>query len=63
MKNTTNSKKASSFPVREGKEDSSILNDKKPPEKNKYPQPAEKDKQEKNQPEFIEGNPNNKTRK
>jgi len=60
MKNDSN-KQAKEFPVREGKENSSILHDKKPLTKDKYPQPAEKDKQAKNQPEFSEEQPNRKS--
>ena len=45
------------FPVREGGEESSILHD-KDPLKDKYPQPAEGDKQVKNQPEYTEEQPN-----
>ena len=57
MNNDTN-KQEKKFPVREGKEESSILHDKKPAPKNSYPQPEEKDKQVKNQPEFTEEQPN-----
>ena len=46
MKNDSN-KQAKEFPVREGEENSSILYDKKPLAKDKYPQPEEKDKQAK----------------
>ena len=60
MKNDTN-KQAAKFPVREGKEESSVLHDKKPISKNAYPQPEEKDKQAKNQPEFTEEQPNRKS--
>jgi len=48
------------LPVREGKETSSVLHDKKPPAKNKYPRSTVKDIQEKNQPEFIEPSPERK---
>ncbi len=57
MKDNSN-KQEKKFPVREGNENSSILHDKKPPAKNTYPQPEEKDKQVKNQPEFTEEQPN-----
>jgi hypothetical protein len=57
MKNDTN-KQAKEFPVREGGENSSILHDKKPAPKNKYPRTEEKDKQANNQPEFTEEQPN-----
>ena len=57
MKDNIN-KQEKKFPVREGKENSSILHDKKPPAKDQYPQPAQKDKQVKNQPEFTEEQPN-----
>ena len=60
MKDNTN-KQEKKFPVREGSENSSILNDKTPPAKDKYPQPEEKDKQVKNQPEFTEEQPNRKS--
>ena len=56
MKNSTK-KKETKFPVREGKEDSSILHDKKASAKNTWPQ---LEKQVKNQPEFIEEQPNRK---
>jgi hypothetical protein len=56
MKNSTN-KQETKFPVREGKEESSVLHDKKPPAKNAYPQP---EKQVKNQPEFTDEQPNRK---
>ncbi len=49
------------YPVREGKEESSILHDKKPVAKDAYPNPPEKDKQVKNQPEFTEEQPNRKS--
>lgn len=54
-----NHKGRQKFPVREGTGDSSILNDKKPAEKT-YPKP-EKKIQEKNQPEYIEEQPNRKS--
>ena len=60
MKNEPN-KQEKKFPVREGQEDSSVLHDKKPLAKNAYPQPEEKDKQVKNQPEFTEEQPNRKS--
>ena len=60
MKNDSN-KQAKEFPVREGEENSSIVHDKKPPAKGKYPQPEEKDRQAKNQPEFTEEQPNRKS--
>ncbi|MEO5593417.1 MAG: hypothetical protein ABIR15_20235 [Chitinophagaceae bacterium] len=60
MEDNTN-KQEKKFPVREGKENSSILHDKKQPEKNTYPQPEEKDKQADNQPEFAEEQPNRKS--
>lgn len=55
------SKPATKFPVREGTADSSILHDKDQPEKNNYPKPEEQDVQVKNQPEFIEEQPNRKS--
>ncbi len=61
MKNDSANKQVKKFPVREGEEDSSILHDKKPAAKDKYPQPEEKDKQAKNQPEFTEEQPNRKS--
>ena len=60
MKDKIN-KQAKAFPVREGKEESSVLHDKKPLAKNSYPQPEEKDKQANNQPEFTEEQPNRKS--
>jgi hypothetical protein len=60
MKNNTNQQPAK-FPVREGTEESSVLHDKQPPQKNKYPQPEEKDKQVQQQPEFTEEQPNRKS--
>jgi hypothetical protein len=57
MKNGTNEQEKE-FPVREGGENSSVLHDKKPQKKDSYPQPEEKDKQVKNQPEFTEEQPN-----
>ena len=54
-------KQAPAFPVREGTEGSSILHDKQPPAKNKYPQKEEKDKQAADQPEFSEEQPNRKS--
>jgi hypothetical protein len=61
MKNDNTAKQAKEFPVREGGENSSILHGKKPVAKDKYPQPEEKDKQVKNQPEFTEEQPNKKS--
>lgn len=52
---------AKQFPVREGTEESSVLHDRQPPLKNKYPQPAEKDTQAQQQPEFTEEQPNRKS--
>lgn len=60
MKNDTN-KQEKKFPVREGKEESSVLHDKKPNLTHAYPEPEEKDKQVKNQPEFTEEQPNRKS--
>ena len=60
MKNKSNEQEKK-FPVREGREDSSILHDKKPPAKDAYPQAEKKDKQAKNQPEFTEEQPNRKS--
>ena len=60
MEDNTN-KQEKKFPVREGKENSSVLHDKKQPVKNAYPQPEEKDKQADNQPEFTEEQPNRKS--
>lgn len=57
MKNDTQQQEKQ-FPVREGSEESAVLHDKQPPQKNKYPQPDEKDKQAKQQPEFTEEQPN-----
>jgi hypothetical protein len=61
MKNENANKQVKEFPVREGEENSSILHDKTPVAKDKYPQPEEKDKQVKNQPEFTEEQPNKKS--
>jgi hypothetical protein len=61
MKNEPTNKQGKEFPVREGGDNSSILHDKKPAAKDKYPQPEEKDKQVKNQPEFTEEQPNRKS--
>jgi hypothetical protein len=61
MKDDNTAKQAKEFPVREGGENSSILHGKKPAAKDKYPQPEEKDKQVKNQPEFTEEQPNKKS--
>jgi len=60
MKNKTD-RHPKKFPVREGQNNSSILHDQKPPAKNTYPHPKEKDKQLDNQPEFTEEQPNRKT--
>lgn len=61
---TTGDKKPEKkHPVREGQENSSILNDKTPPSEDTYPYPSEKDKQENNQPEFIDNNPEFKDKK
>ncbi|MEO5684199.1 MAG: hypothetical protein ABIQ88_16280 [Chitinophagaceae bacterium] len=60
MKQDTN-KHAEKFPVREGKEESSILHGKKPASKNTYPQLEEKDTQAKTQPEFTEEQSNRKS--
>ena len=60
MKDNIN-KQESKFPVREGKEESSVLHDKKPLPKHSYPQKEEKDKQVNNQPEFTEEQPNRKS--
>lgn len=56
MKDNQNSPQK--FPVREGTDNNSILNDTRSAEK-KYPKP-EKKIQEKNQPEYIEEQPNRK---
>ncbi|MEP7279326.1 MAG: hypothetical protein ABI813_11830 [Bacteroidota bacterium] len=61
MKNKDTNRREKKFPVREGGEDSSILHDKKPPVKDSYPQPQQKDKQQKTQPEFTEEQPNRKS--
>ena len=61
MKITDSNKQEKEFPVREGSEESSVLHDKNPAPKNKYPQPVTKDKQVKNQPEFTEEQPNRKS--
>lgn len=61
MKKQLNTEQEKKFPVREGTEQSSVLNDKKTLEDNKYPQPTTKDKQVKNQPEFTEEQPNRKS--
>ncbi len=58
MKNHVN-EQTKKFPVREGKEESSVLHNKQTV-KNKYPQPEVKDKQADNQPEFTEEQPNRK---
>jgi hypothetical protein len=58
MKNDDTNRQEKKFPVREGKETSSILHDTKPPIKDQYPQTEKKDKQAKNQPEFTEEQPN-----
>ena len=60
MKNNA-SQQVDKFPVREGSEESSVLHDKKPPQKNKYPQSEEKDKQVQQQPEFTEEQPNHES--
>jgi hypothetical protein len=62
MKKDNQNKNTEKYPVREGQENSSIAGDKHPPAKNKYPRPEEKDKQEKNQPEFIEPQSNRKSK-
>jgi hypothetical protein len=60
MKKNTNQQEKE-FPVREGSEESSVLHDKQPPQKNKYPQSEEKDKQVQQQPEFKEEQPNRRS--
>jgi len=55
MENNSNEQEKH-FPVREGTAESSILHDKKPPEKT-FPEPEIKI-QEKNQPEYSEEQPN-----
>jgi hypothetical protein len=61
MKTDKQNKTIEKYPVREGQENSSILADKNAV-KNKYPRPEEKDKQVKNQPEFIEPQSNRKNK-
>jgi hypothetical protein len=61
MKKDDSNEQVKNFPVREGSENSSVLHDKKPAAKDKYPYPEKKDKQVKNQPEFTEEQPNLKS--
>ena len=58
MKNKNSNQQVKKFPVREGSEEGSVLHDPEPPAKNVYPQPEQKDRQVKNQPEFTEEQPN-----
>jgi hypothetical protein len=66
MKSNTEEKKSlpgkddtkQKYQVREGKEDSAASHEKEGLNSEAYPLPEEKDKQVKNQPEFIERNTN-----
>ncbi|MGC3979221.1 MAG: hypothetical protein QM751_13920 [Paludibacteraceae bacterium] len=56
-------KQAAKFPVKEGEEQGSILAGSPSSGHNRYPQPLLKDRQNKNQTEFIEEQPNRKSKK
>ena len=61
MKKDRQDKTGKRFPLEEGQKDSSIPGKVDADGKKKHPWPEEKDKQEKNQPEFIEPRGNKKT--